>query len=88
MASAVGMCLGVLVPILFPGVNFGVTLAIMLGFFLDLLMQGNMGYTLTALALVGALISTKYVSMLYNQFSIPHHTALHLIYDSLSYLLF
>ena len=62
MSAAVGMCLGVLLPVPFPGVNFGVSLALLIGFFSDrVLKDNNMGYTLTGLALFGAMVSTKYV---------------------------
>ena len=55
-AAAVGMCFGVLLPIIFPGACLGTIVTILVGFFVPSL---NVSFLYPIAALIGALIGTK-----------------------------
>lgn len=57
-AAAVGMCFGVLLPLLFPGACFGTILSILVGFFVPSF-TANIVYVYPVLALLGALAGVK-----------------------------
>ena len=61
MASLVGMSLGVLLPTLFPGLCFGVNLALLIGVFLNSLSMNGLYFPITGgiLALIGAFLSVR-----------------------------
>lgn len=61
MASLVGMSLGVLLPTLFPGLCFGVNLALLIGAFLNSLSMNGLYFPITGgiLALIGAFLSVR-----------------------------
>jgi len=59
-AASVGLCLGVLLPLPFTGVCFGVCFATLLGFFLPLLYQDQIPLLSIGLALISALFSVRY----------------------------
>jgi callose synthase len=61
MASFVGMSLGVLLPTLFPGLCFGVNLALIIGVFLNGLSMNALYFPVVGglLATVGAYLSIR-----------------------------
>jgi callose synthase len=61
MASLVGMSLGVLLPTLFPGLCFGVNLALLIGAFLNSLSMNGLYFPIAGgiLALIGAFLSVR-----------------------------
>jgi callose synthase len=58
-ASMVGMSLGVLLPTLFPGLCFGVSLSLLVGSFLELSQSLYLPVVGGAAALIGAVLSTR-----------------------------
>lgn len=58
-AACIGMCLGVLLPMVLPGICFGTWLAILLGMFLPNYTMLYMNIALPLAALVGAIFSVR-----------------------------
>lgn len=58
-AASIGMCLGILLPLILPGVCFGVSVAILIGFFVPAAFAQYMGIFIGATGFVGMLLSFK-----------------------------
>ena len=58
-AACVGMCLGVLLPLILPGACFGATLSVLLGFFVPNFAMDYLNILCPSLTLLGALLSIK-----------------------------
>ena len=58
-AAAVGMCFGVLLPLVFPGACFGAILAVLIGFFEPFFTVQYMMYIYPTLVVIGALVGLK-----------------------------
>lgn len=63
-AACIGMCLGVLLPMVLPGICFGTWLAILLGMFLPNYTMLYMNIALPLAALVGAIFSVRFRAMM------------------------
>ena len=58
-AACIGMCLGVLLPLVIPGVCFGASAAILIGFFMPNFAMLYMSIFCPTMALFGGLLSIK-----------------------------
>jgi len=59
-AACVGMCLGVLLPLILPGACFGATLSLLVGFFVPNFAMDYLNILCPSLTLLGALLSIKF----------------------------
>lgn len=58
-AASIGMCLGILLPLILPGACFGVSVAILIGFFVPAAFTQYMGIFIGVTGFVGMLLSFK-----------------------------